>query len=212
MRPSKNLKKSLANLLTHLEWTDEVEAFLASRGVTREAAAQFDIGGVPHDLSGWHEYGGMLAMPYMTATGALNVKFRALDEKKYMNLPSATAGLYNAKGLLEPSDLIVICEGELDAVVMQGVCGIPAVAVAGVNNWKPWHGRCFDGHQHVLIATDNDDREDGKNPGKDLARRIVKDVPHAVITMPPKGMDITDLYLRDGVMGVTDALGITEGQ
>lgn len=209
MQPSKNLKKQLASLVETLEMTPEMEDYLLGRGINPQVAQRFNIGGVPDDAANWSDYAGMVALPYMTATGPVNCKFRSINQKKYLGMPNLKPGLYNSRALLEHSDTVVVCEGEFDTVIVHGQCGIPAVGIAGVNNWQPWFARVFDGHNNVLIAVDNDDKEDGSNPGRELANKILKEVPHATLSVPPKGMDVTDVFLEGGQLGVLDMLGVT---
>jgi hypothetical protein len=62
---------------------------------------------------------------------------------------------------------VLVVEGEIDAISAT-LAGFPAVAVAGVNAWKPYFSRCFDGIGTVVICTDNDAKEDGSNQGRNL--------------------------------------------
>jgi hypothetical protein len=45
--------------------------------------------------------------------------------------------LYNVQDILKLAPRIVVCEGELDTVIVSGVLGLPAVGVPGVAAWKP---------------------------------------------------------------------------
>jgi DNA primase len=96
------------------------------------------------------------------------------------------------------SPYIVICEGELDAVVTSGMLGIPAVGVPGVQSWKPHFPKLFTGYETVYVVGDNDIKEDGSNPGAEFAKRVANEILNSTIVTLPPGMDINDYYLAYG--------------
>jgi phage/plasmid primase-like uncharacterized protein len=93
---------------------------------------------------------------------------------------------------------IVVCEGELDTIVVSGVLGLPAVGCPGVAAWKQHYPRLLNGYDMVYVAGDNDIKEDGTNPGQEFARRVASEVINATIVSLPAGLDITDYYLQNG--------------
>ena len=93
---------------------------------------------------------------------------------------------------------IVVCEGELDAVVVSGVIGIPAVGVPGVTAWKPHFPKLFNGYDTVYVVGDNDIKEDGSNPGMEFAKRVANEILNSTIVTLPPGNDINDYYLANG--------------
>ena len=96
------------------------------------------------------------------------------------------------------SNTIAICEGEIDTIVLSGIVGVPAVGVAGVSQWKPWFPKLFESYSRILIFADNDVKEDGRNPGQELAKRIKEDLDKAEIIHLPDNKDVNDVYLHDG--------------
>ena len=102
---------------------------------------------------------------------------------------------------------IVICEGELDAVVVSGVVGIPAVGVPGVTAWKPHFPKLFTGYDTIYIVGDNDDKADGANPGQEFSKRVQSEVSGGVIVTLPPGMDINEFYLQHGKEATENLLG-----
>jgi DNA primase len=93
---------------------------------------------------------------------------------------------------------IVVCEGELDTVIVSGVLGIPAVGIPGVQAWKPHFAKLLNGYDSVYIVGDNDVKEDGSNPGAEFAKRVASEVLNSVIVTLPPNMDINDYYLAYG--------------
>ena len=137
----------------------------------------------------------------ITALGhCVGFKFRRLDGglPKYGSTTGQKAHLYNVSDVTVMSKHIVVCEGELDTVIVSGVLGIPAVGVPGVQAWKPHFSRLLAGYDTVFIVGDNDVKEDGSNPGADFSKRVHQEVLNGVIVSLPPNMDINDYYLAYG--------------
>jgi DNA primase len=151
---------------------------------------------------------GMLAIPYLSHAGVVNIKFRRLtdDTPKYMGLSGVPVRMYNVRSLHDTNE-IAICEGELDALTLDGVVGIPAVGVAGTQNWKPHYRLLFEAFRTVWVFYDRDKKEDGSNPGWALARAIQKDVPHATLVTLPENVDVNKLFVTQGRQAVLDLIG-----
>jgi DNA primase len=109
---------------------------------------------------------------------------------------------------MQQSRVIAICEGELDAVVCSGVLGIPAVGVPGVAAWKGHYPKLFNGFDEILILGDNDDKEDGSNPGAEFSKRVASDLTNSRIVELPVGMDLNDYYLAKGREESRHLLGV----
>lgn len=205
-------KKSLLEAVTHYSQglSDEAEAYLAGRGISRDVAKRFELGTVVDPLNGHEDYTGWLSIPYLTAMGiCVSVKFRRLDDgkPKYGQPTGQKQHLYNVSDILIASPRIVVCEGELDAVVVSGVLGIPAVGVPGVTAWKPHFAKLFTGYDTVYIVGDNDSKEDGTNPGAEFSRRVQSELSNGVIVTLPPAMDINDFYLINGKQETEKLLG-----
>jgi DNA primase len=106
--------------------------------------------------------------------------------------------MFNVEDLKIDTDTIAICEGEIDTMVLSGLCGIPAVGVAGVTQWREWFPMMLEGYKRIFIFADNDLKEDGRNPGMELAKRIKEDLRGAVVVNLPENKDVNDVYLREG--------------
>jgi len=180
--------------------TPQAASYLEARGITAEVAHTFRLGSVVEPSAGHEHAVGRLSIPYLTPAGVVGIKFRSIDDTtpKYLWPSGQKIGLYNVLDLHRYSDTIAICEGEIDTIVASGIVGIPAVGVAGVSQWKPWFPKLFESYTRILIFADNDVKEDGTNPGQELARRIKEDLDKATIVQLPPNMDVNEIYLQLG--------------
>lgn len=170
------------------------EAYLASRGITREAAGVFMLG-----VADRGEFAGRLSIPYLTPGGVVAIKYRAMDGSapKYLNESGCGIHLYNAQVLIHAADRVVLTEGEMDAITVQAYTGLPAVAYPGVDTWgKERHWRlCFQDAAEVVVVADGD------KPGRDAAKRVADSIgSHArVVNMPGnEGMDANQFIAEQG--------------
>ena len=181
--------------------TPQALSYLEGRGITKEVASLYRLGSVV-EPSASHEHAlGRLSIPYLSPAGVVGIKFRSIDSStpKYLWPTGQKIGLFNVLDLHKRSDTIAICEGEIDTIVLSGLVGIPAVGVAGVSQWKPWFPKLFESYRRILIFADNDVKEDGRNPGQELAKRIKEDLDKADIVHLPDNVDVNDVYLQFGI-------------
>jgi DNA primase len=128
-------------------------------------------------------------------------KFRSLDgsEPKYLAPSGQEVRLFNAADLLSGGEVVVLCEGELDAVAVSGVLGIPAVGVPGAASWKRHWDLLLEGFERVVVAADGDEA------GLAMAERVRSRVPQAVVAAMPAGHDASSVlagFGADELMGI----------
>ena len=171
-------------------------------------AATFLLGSVVEPSAGHEHATGRLSIPYITPAGVVGIKFRAIGDStpKYLWPTGQKIGLFNVGDLHKYSDTIAICEGEIDTIIVSAFCGIPAVGVAGVSQWKPWFPKLFESYSRILIFADNDIKEDGRNPGQELAGRIKEDLNTATVIQLEPNLDVNDTYLKYGSGWFTERL------
>jgi DNA primase len=204
--------KSLLEAAQHYaaNLNEEAVRYLEGRGISEEVARSFMLGTIVDAAPGHEMHEGWLSIPYITVLGhCVGFKFRRLDDgkPKYGSPLGQKAHLYNVSDLVLDVGTVVVCEGELDAIVLSGICGIPAVGVPGVTAWKPHFARLFTGFDTVYIVGDNDVKEDGSNPGAEFARRVAGELTNGQIIQLPPGMDINDLYLAEGPDALNNLVG-----
>ena len=180
--------------------SEQAKDYLKDRGLTEDAIQEFLLGSVVDPIAGHELATGMISIPYRTPAGVVGMKFRRMDDgtPKYLWPTGQKVGLFNVIDLHKPSDTIAICEGEIDTIVLSGVVGIPSVGVAGVSQWKPWFPKLFESYGRILIFADNDVKEDGRNPGQELAKRIKEDLDRAEIIHLPDNTDVNEVMLQYG--------------
>jgi len=184
--------------------------YLEGRGISKQVADQFMLGTVVDPASGHEQFEGWLSIPYITALGmAVSVKFRRLDDgkPKYGQPTGQKLHLYNVADVAVDSSHIVVTEGELDAVIISGILGIPAVGVPGVAAWKPYYAKLMTGFDTVYVVGDNDLKEDGTNPGAEFSKRVASEIINSHIVQLPLGMDINEFYLQHGLTELSTLLG-----
>lgn len=187
--------------------------YLEGRGISEDTARAFSLGTVVDPHPGHEQFEGWLSIPYVSALGIYQcVKFRRLDDgkPKYGQPIGQKLHIYNVADCLADKQYIAICEGELDAVVMSAEVGIPAVGIPGVAAWKPYYSKLFLGFDTVFVIGDNDDKEDGTNPGAEFSRRVAGEVLNSQIVQLPSGMDINEYYLANGPQSVRELLGVAK--
>ena len=204
--------KSLLEAAQHYaaNLNDAAVQYLEGRGISRDVAESFMLGTIVDPAPGHEMHEGWLSIPYITVLGhCVGFKFRRLDDgkPKYGSPLGQKSHLYNVTDLVLDVPSVVVCEGELDAVVLSGICGIPAVGVPGVTAWKPHFARLFTGFDTVYIVGDNDVKDDGTNPGAEFARRVASELTNGQMVQLPPGMDINDLYLAEGPDALNNLVG-----
>lgn len=178
--------------------------YLAERGISQETAAAYRLGYVAEPMATQERFKGRLCIPYLTRSGVVQMKFRALmpdQEPKYLGL-NGELRMYNVEALFTDRPYVAITEGELDAVVLSANVGLPAVAVPGASCWRDHFPRLFEGFDKVLLLIDNDPA------GRDLAGVIRRDLSNAVLVRLPPGGDVTDTYLAEGAEGLVERCGL----
>lgn len=195
MRLSASQKTSLAKAVTTYKANIGIaEEYLAKRGLSLTDADTVHLGVVVDPLPGHEAYVGRLAIPYLTPTGVVDIRFRAMhnEEPKYMGLPGTSTRLYNVVALQQATDFIAVCEGEIDAITLHYKCGIPAVGVPGAQAWKKHYTRILQDFEKVYVFADGD------QPGSDFAKNLARELNTIITINMPDGEDVNSTYLNLG--------------
>lgn len=215
--PSADVKRSLeAATALYEKNLDGVLPYLERRGVARSTAESFRLGLVgtsPADIHPGHEHvAGRLAIPALGPKGVQSIRFRCLldhdchdvDCPKYLGVDGVPTKLHNLRAVAEATDRIVIQEGEMDDIIWNQ-CGVPAVGVPGVHNWKPHYARIFEGFPEVIVVGDND----ASGEGQKFVNKLVKQMRNARgVIVGALAEDVTDFYTREGRDALLGALGL----
>jgi DNA primase len=182
----------------------QAEDYLRSRGIQIEVARLARLGVVVEPEVGHEMYQGRLAIPYVTKSGVVDLRFRSLNpavEPKYMGLTGADTKMYNVLDIERAGDYIGVCEGELDTLTMSACVGIPCVGVPGANSWKKHYTRLLADFERVFVFADGD------QPGKEFATSLARELPVTVVNFPD-GEDVNSFYTKYGAEAVREKAGI----
>lgn len=157
------------------------ETYVNARGLG-EVAETFGLGYVASAIPGHERYRGHLAIPYLRPTGGegavATVRYRCiadecirspegpylfeLDEKeqhdhkggKYLTVPGDVPRIFNTPALIRPSNVLVVVEGEFDAMTWELV-GIPAIGAPGTGTWRDYWTPATLGYEKVFLLAED---------------------------------------------------------
>lgn len=142
-----------------------------------------------------------LSIPYITQTGIVQIRFRALPysgvpgdpepSPKYKSEAGAGSTIYNARALMSTGN-IAVTEGEMDCISAH-VAGINAIGIPGANSWQNVYGHVLR-YRKVAILADNDDHGEGMK----FAETVQHAVRGARIVLMPKGFDVNSFLVNNG--------------
>lgn len=203
-RLSKSQKELLEKAsMKYAENLAEVMPYLQTRGITEQTAIMFRLGFVKEPEIGHELYVGKLAIPYITPTGVVDIRFRSLngDGPKYLTRPGASSHIFNISALDGEGDTLVVCEGEMDTIIATQA-GFKAVGLPGANTWKSFYSRVFADWSKVMLLCDGD------NAGREMAKSIMQQLDNVLPVFMPEGLDVNDVYLNEGAEGLHKRIGV----
>jgi DNA primase len=180
MKQSRSQKELLEKATSHYSKNIHMaEEYLIHRGLDLEVAREIRLGVVDNPLPGQEQFFGRLAIPYLTPTGPVDIRFRSLgpEEPKYMGMPGTQTRMYNIRALHEAGDSIAVCEGEIDAITLHYKCGVPAVGVP---------------FETIYVFADGD------QPGSDFAKSLSKEMQNVIVLQMPETEDVNSMFLING--------------
>ena len=206
MKPSKSQRELLERATeNYAQNIAEILPYLGSRGINETTARIFRLGFVKNPEIGHEPYLGKLSIPYLTPSGTIDIRFRALSPDaagpKYMSRPGATTHIFNINALSMDADVLAICEGELDTVVASQA-GFNAVGLPGANNWKPFYSRVLADWTKIVLLCDGD------NAGREMAKNLSRELDNVFPVFMPEGQDVNDVYLAEGADGLRKRAGV----
>ena len=195
MKQSQSQKNLLEKATNHYAQNIHLaEEYLLHRGLDVTTARQVRLGVVADPLPGHEHLIGRLSIPYLTPSGPVDIRFRAMgpEEPKYIGTAGAQTRLYNVNALHTAGNFIAVCEGEIDTITLHYKCGIPAVGVPGVNNWKPHYQRLLSDFETIYVFADGD------QPGTNFAQSLSKEMSNVIILQMPEAQDVNSMFLVNG--------------
>jgi len=188
------------------------EAYMESRGLA-EVAERFRIGYVGSARVG-HEYlTGRLAIPYLRPAGGLHavatIRYRCIQPHdckahggdKMLSMPGDRSRLFNTQPLILESDIVVLTEGEFDAMAWT-LADVPAIGYQGVNGWRPHFTTALIGFKTVFIVADDDP------PGIKAAKARAEELPNGQIINLGGGHDSNSYLQMYGIEALRKGIGL----
>lgn len=170
------------------------EEYLLSRHLSVEEARVFHLGVVDDPLPGHEAYIGRLAIPYITPSGVVDIRFRGIhnEDPKYMGLVGAKTTMFNTQACFVADRYICVTEGEFDCIMMTVKTMHPTIGIPGANNWKPHYAKILDDFDTVIVLADGD------AAGLEFGKKISRELGNVNIVSMPEGDDVNSMMIKRG--------------
>ena len=195
MRLSNSQRQFLLQATQRYAGTIELaKEYLSSRHLSVEEANIFHLGVVADPLPGHEPYKGRLAIPYITPSGVVDIRFRAMhnEDPKYMGLVGAKTTMFNTKACFVADKYICVTEGEFDCIMMSVKTQHPTIGIPGANNWKPHYAKILDDFEIVIVLADGD------AAGLEFGKKISRELGNVNIISMPEGEDVNSMMIKRG--------------
>ncbi len=195
MRLSNSQRQFLLQATQRYAGTIELaKEYLSSRHLSVEEANIFHLGVVADPLPGHELYKGRLAIPYITPSGVVDIRFRAMhnEDPKYMGLVGAKTTMFNTKACFVADKYICVTEGEFDCIMMGVKTQHPTIGIPGANNWKPHYAKILDDFEIVIVLADGD------AAGLEFGKKISRELGNVNIISMPEGEDVNSMMVKRG--------------
>ena len=176
--------------------------YLLSRHLSVEEASIFHLGVVEDPLPGHEPYKGRLAIPYITPSGVVDIRFRGMhnEDPKYMGLVGAKTTMFNTKACFVADKYICVTEGEFDCIMMGVKTQHPTIGIPGANNWKPHYAKILDDFEIVIVLADGD------AAGLEFGKKISRELGNVNIISMPEGEDVNSMMVKRGSEWVNEQI------
>ena len=179
------------------------EQYLLSRQLSVEEARVFHLGVVEDPLPGHEAYVGRLAIPYITPSGVVDIRFRGMhnEDPKYMGLVGAKTTMFNTQACFVADKYICVTEGEFDCIMMSVKTLHPTIGIPGANNWKPHYAKILDDFDTVIVLADGD------AAGLEFGKKISRELGNVNIISMPEGEDVNSMMIKKGSGWIDERIG-----
>lgn len=173
---------------------DQAEEYLATRGLSVEEARAFGLGVVVDPLPSHEAIAGRLTIPYITPSGVVDLRTRAMhgEEPKYLGLPGAETTMFNTNAIFTATKYICLTEGEFDCILMTAKTQHPTVGIPGASSWKPHYARILDDFDIVIVLADGD------KAGSEMGKKVGRELSNVNVIPMPDGEDVNSVILKYG--------------
>lgn len=200
-------------------------SYLRGRGLSTSSTDRFRLGLVVDPPPEHKGASGRLVIPTIKRAGVVGFKFRCIDpvcladgedeeehagHGKYMTFDKQS--MFNVAALDNDRGYIALCEGEIDAMTLDGECDIPAIGLVGVNSWHDHYYGLLKEFSRIWVFADNDagkEKNVGQQFGQFLCEKFDQAVPVALpVDEEEKATDVNRVYRRLGSDVVRGLIGL----
>jgi DNA primase len=195
--------------MTYMDHLDLALPYLEKRGIGEDLARLNGLGVVADPLQGHEKFRNRLAIPYLTRSGPINMKFRCIKDhnckeqsghSKYISYDGLKGNLFGVMAYEDAGNFMCITEGELDTLILQSI-GLPSMGVPGATHWQNHWNEVFRDFSRIYIFSDGDEA------GQLFAGKVQVNMPETAVNVPmPEGMDVTDVYVAQGPQVLTNLI------
>lgn len=170
------------------------EEYLAQRSLSVDEARVFHLGVVEEPLPSHEQYKGRLAIPYITPSGVVDIRFRSMhgEDPKYMGLTGAKTTMFNTQACFVANNYICVTEGEFDCILMSVKTMHPTVGIPGASNWKSHYAKILDDFETVIVLADGDPA------GQEFGKKISRELGNTNVIAMPEGEDVNSIITKLG--------------
>ena len=188
-KPANKLDMSLEYVMRMSdEMPDERRAYWHSRGLTNQTISEFFLG--------WDGKRYTIPATYRLQLFGLKRRQSEIDDgipAKYTQAVGSRVGIFNADLLWSDTEHVIICEGEIDCMLLHQAGFVAVSSTGGAGSWKPEWAQFFTHIRSVHILYDND------KAGLDGARKIQRSLRRAhVVGLPEDIKDVGELFEKLG--------------
>lgn len=191
-----------------------IDDYLSSRGIAPDAKYRFDLS--------YNSIAQAMVIPAYDSMSCLRGEmFRYLSEAASLRYRWVRGKpyLFNACGVAHDSiDLVIVCEGQLDAMTVWDALGVPgearksalvmqaeACGLPGASSWRREYAPLLAGKRVVVLA-------DGDDAGRAMLARIARDLDCFISYVMPEGMDVNDYARAFGRLALRELTHVLAGQ
>ena len=182
---------------------DLATEYLASRHLSVEEANIFHLGVVEDPMPGHEPYKNRLAIPYITPSGVVDIRFRSLlpeQEPKYLGLVGSKTTMFNTQACFAADKYICVTEGEFDCIMLTVKTTHPTIGIPGANNWKPHYVKILDDFETVIVLADGD------TAGLEFGKKISRELGNVNIISMPDGEDVNSMIIKKGINWINERI------
>jgi len=152
------------------------------------------LGVVEEPLPSHEQYKGRLAIPYITPSGVVDIRFRSMhgEDPKYIGLTGAKTTMFNTQACFVANKYICVTEGEFDCILMSVKTMHPTVGIPGANNWKSHYAKILDDFETVIVLADGDPA------GQEFGKKISRELGNTNVITMPEGEDVNSMITKLG--------------